>query len=73
MEEVVKKGLAKNIGVSNFSAPQIAQVLEKCSVVPATNQVLPSTDIYSGADFVYGTAGLHTVNLPELVTSSTLV
>ena len=39
MEEVNKKGLAKSIGISNFNKRQIERVLEKATIVPATNQV----------------------------------
>jgi len=39
MEQVNKKGLAKSVGISNFNKKQIERVLEKASVVPATNQV----------------------------------
>ncbi|XP_018011634.1 aldo-keto reductase family 1 member B1 [Hyalella azteca] len=39
MEEAAKLGLAKAIGVSNFSAPQIDRILDKCSIPPANNQV----------------------------------
>ena len=39
MEELVKKGLAKSIGLSNFNSEQIKDVLEKGSIKPVTNQV----------------------------------
>ncbi|XP_077266746.1 aldo-keto reductase 1B-like [Temnothorax americanus] len=39
MEGVLSKGLAKNIGVSNFNSEQITRLLEKASVKPVTNQV----------------------------------
>ena len=39
MEEVLKKGLTKNIGVSNFNSEQITRLLENASVKPVTNQV----------------------------------
>jgi aldehyde reductase len=39
MEELVKKGLTKSIGVSNFNKRQIERVLENCSIPPVTNQV----------------------------------
>ncbi|XP_049766637.1 aldo-keto reductase family 1 member B1-like [Schistocerca cancellata] len=39
MEECVRLGLAKNIGVSNFNSKQITRVLEKASIKPVTNQV----------------------------------
>ena len=39
MEKLVKKGLAKSIGLSNFNSEQIKDVLEKGSIKPVTNQV----------------------------------
>jgi diketogulonate reductase-like aldo/keto reductase len=42
MEEVQKKGLAKSIGVSNFTAEHLKEVIEVATVVPAVNQVSPT-------------------------------
>lgn len=39
MEEVAKKGLAKSIGISNFSKRQIERVLEVATITPANHQV----------------------------------
>ncbi|KYM87328.1 Alcohol dehydrogenase [NADP+] [Atta colombica] len=39
MEDVLAKGLAKNIGVSNFNSEQITRLLENATVKPVTNQV----------------------------------
>jgi len=39
MEELVRKGLVKSIGLSNFNKAQIERVLAKATIVPATNQV----------------------------------
>lgn len=39
MEGIYNKGLAKNIGVSNFNSEQIERLLKNCSVKPVTNQV----------------------------------
>jgi len=39
MEELVKLGLVRSIGVSNFSKPQIERILEAGTIVPANNQV----------------------------------
>lgn len=39
MEDVLAKGLTKNIGVSNFNSEQITRILENASVKPVTNQV----------------------------------
>ncbi|PIN27043.1 Aldo/keto reductase family protein [Handroanthus impetiginosus] len=39
MEECVKMGLAKSIGVSNFSCAKLSKVLEFATIPPAVNQV----------------------------------
>lgn len=39
MEEMVKKGLTKSIGISNFNKRQIERLLETATIVPVTNQV----------------------------------
>jgi len=39
MEDVLKDGLVKSIGVSNFNSQQIARVLKNSTTVPVTNQV----------------------------------
>lgn len=39
MEQVYEKGLAKNIGISNFNSEQIERLLKNCKVKPAANQV----------------------------------
>lgn len=39
MEELVKKGLTKSIGVSNFNKGQIERLLKNCTIPPVTNQV----------------------------------
>ena len=39
MENVLKKGLVKNIGVSNFNSQQIERILANCTIKPVTNQV----------------------------------
>jgi len=39
MEECVKLGLTKSIGVSNFNAKQLQRVLANCNIPPAVNQV----------------------------------
>ncbi|CAL7938554.1 unnamed protein product [Xylocopa violacea] len=39
MEALQSKGLAKNIGVSNFNSEQIERVLKNCTIKPVTNQI----------------------------------
>jgi diketogulonate reductase-like aldo/keto reductase len=43
MEAVQKAGLARSIGVSNFDDRDLAELLEHAKVVPAANQVCPSS------------------------------
>lgn len=39
MEELYDSGLAKNIGISNFSIKKIERLLKNCRVKPANNQI----------------------------------
>jgi diketogulonate reductase-like aldo/keto reductase len=39
MEPLVREGLTRDIGVSNFNSRQVQRVLENCSVKPAVNQI----------------------------------
>ena len=39
MEELVKAGLVRNIGVSNFNIQLIRDILSYCTIKPAVNQV----------------------------------
>jgi alcohol dehydrogenase (NADP+) len=39
LEECVDKGLAKDIGVSNFSKKKLQELLSQCRIKPAVNQV----------------------------------
>jgi alcohol dehydrogenase (NADP+) len=39
MEQLVKAGKVKSIGVSNFSINKLKTILENCSIPPAVNQV----------------------------------
>lgn len=39
MEECVKQGYAKSIGLSNFSESQIERILEIADIKPVVNQV----------------------------------
>ena len=39
MEELVKEGKVKSIGVSNFNLSQIQDVLKNCEIKPVNNQI----------------------------------
>lgn len=39
MEEMVKAGLTKSIGVSNFNKKQIQRLIDNSTIKPANNQV----------------------------------
>lgn len=39
MEEFVKEGKAKSIGVSNFNIKQLQDVLDSCEIKPVNNQI----------------------------------
>lgn len=39
MEQLVKKGLVKSIGVANYTAPMILDLLAYAKIVPVTNQI----------------------------------
>ena len=39
MEQLVEKGLVKDIGVSNFNTKQLQRIIEKGSILPVTNQI----------------------------------
>lgn len=39
MEQLVKKGLVRSIGISNFNAEQVERVLKNCEIKPVVNQV----------------------------------
>lgn len=39
MEEALKLGLTKSIGISNFNAEQIDRLLKNSSIKPVVNQV----------------------------------
>ncbi|KAM7358189.1 uncharacterized protein ACRADG_003245 [Cochliomyia hominivorax] len=39
MEKLVKLGLVRSIGVSNFNSEQLQRVLDNCEIKPVTNQV----------------------------------
>lgn len=44
MEECVRLGLTKSIGLSNFNSKQITRVLENASIKPVMNQVSINVD-----------------------------
>lgn len=39
MEQLVKKGYVRSIGLSNFNSAQIQRILDNCEIKPVTNQV----------------------------------
>ncbi|EDW18143.1 aldo-keto reductase family 1 member B1 [Drosophila mojavensis] len=39
MEQLVKGGLVRSIGVSNFNSEQLLRIIENCEIKPVTNQV----------------------------------
>ena len=39
MEDLVKQGLVKSIGVSNFQIKHLEDILENCTIVPQVNQI----------------------------------
>lgn len=39
MEDLVEKGLARSIGVSNFNSQQLDRIMKDCKIKPVTNQV----------------------------------
>lgn len=45
MEECLKLGLTKSIGVSNFNIEQLSRLLEASKTVPVNNQVIINRSI----------------------------
>ena len=39
MEDLVKKGLVRSIGLSNFNMGQMKRIMSSCKIVPANLQV----------------------------------
>lgn len=39
MEELVRKGLVRSIGLSNFNSEQVELIFKNCSIKPVVNQV----------------------------------
>ena len=44
MEELLKEGVVKNIGVSNFNSKQVQRILDNSTVKPVVNQVTDTTE-----------------------------
>jgi aldehyde reductase len=51
MEECVKLGLTKSIGLSNFNSQQIQRVLDNATIKPVVNQARKHTLIYTRTKF----------------------
>lgn len=51
MENCVKKGLVKSIGLSNFNSEQIERILKVAIIKPVTNQVRTYLLLKRGAQF----------------------
>lgn len=45
MEECLKLGLTRSIGISNFNSKQIERLLKNCTIKPVVNQVEVNTSI----------------------------
>lgn len=39
MEECIRQGLTRNIGISNFNSEQISRLLKSATIPPVNNQV----------------------------------
>ncbi len=39
MEDLVKEGVVKSIGLSNFNSKQVQRILDNCTIKPAVIQV----------------------------------
>ncbi|KAE9409517.1 Aldo/keto reductase [Gymnopus androsaceus JB14] len=53
MEQIKKEGLAKSIGVSNFTVEHLQIVLEDATVVPAVNQIELHPYVWDTASQIY--------------------
>ena len=53
MEECVKLGLTKSIGVSNFNSEQIKRVLDAATIKPVVNQVSENQSISDQASLYF--------------------
>jgi diketogulonate reductase-like aldo/keto reductase len=58
MEECVKLGLTKSIGISNFNTEQIKRVLDAATIKPAVNQVKYSLCKYEGVSKSFRTESI---------------
>lgn len=45
MEECVKLGLTRSIGISNFNSAQVDRLVKNCTIKPVVNQVEVNTSI----------------------------
>lgn len=45
MEELVRKGMVRSIGLSNFNSEQVGRILKSCTIKPVMNQVECSPSI----------------------------
>jgi diketogulonate reductase-like aldo/keto reductase len=46
LKQLKKKGLARDIGVSNWSIPFLEKLLKNATIVPAVNQVMEKTPLF---------------------------
>ncbi|KAJ3818745.1 NADP-dependent oxidoreductase domain-containing protein [Lentinula raphanica] len=53
MEEIKKEGLAKSIGVSNFTVEHLQIILEDATVIPAVNQIELHPYLWDTASKIY--------------------
>lgn len=45
MEEAVRSGLAKSIGVSNFNSDQLKRLIQEATIKPVVNQIEVSVQL----------------------------
>lgn len=45
MEECLKQGLTRSIGISNFNSKQVERLLQHCTIKPVVNEVEVNTSI----------------------------
>lgn len=61
LEEAYQDGKIRAIAISNFTAPRYAQMLERCQVIPAVNQM--ETHVYLGQEALQETLRSHGTRL----------